>query len=88
VLCLIKTNQPFHLDDDLTIELENLIGRAPEGSFPAITALLDQYRGDADARTGALAAWSASTDDRQKAKTAVSQGVVTLDERYLLPEGT
>jgi hypothetical protein len=81
VFCLTKVNQLFHLDDDVAKELENLVGRAPEGSFPALAALLAGYRGDDAARAEAHAAWSALTDDLHRAKTALSEAVVVLDER-------
>ena len=47
VVCLNKINQLFPLDDYAAKELKNLMGRSPEGSFPAVTALLAQERGDA-----------------------------------------
>ena len=37
---LNKINQLFHLEVDAAKDLEDLIGRAPEGSFPAIATLL------------------------------------------------
>ena len=87
VFCLTKVNQLFHLDDDVAKELENLIGRAPEGSFPALAALLAGYRGDDDARAEAHAAWSALSDDLHRAKKALSEAVVTLGERRPLTDG-
>jgi patatin-related protein len=86
VFFLNKINQLFHLDDDVAKELENLIGRAPEGSFPTLDTLLAQFRGDDDARAKAHAAWSGLTDDLRRAKTAVSEAIVLLDERRPLTD--
>lgn len=53
-----------------------------------MATLLARYRGDSDARVEAQSEWSKLTGDLQKSKTAVSEAVVTLEDRRPRPNDT
>jgi patatin-related protein len=85
VFLLDKINQLFHLTPDVVRELENVIGSDAGASdrYPALAALVAQYRGAG--RAQAEAAWGEMDELFRVAKTLAQRAVVALDPERPAP---